>query len=86
MAITGTDVTGLAMDSQSLDHLRAQAKQAPEQALKAAAQQFETVFLNMMLKSMRDATPQDGVFDSEQTKMFTGLEFLHRLRQQPFRR
>jgi peptidoglycan hydrolase FlgJ len=27
----------------------------------------------MMLKSMRDATPQDGVFDSEQTKMFTGM-------------
>jgi flagellar protein FlgJ len=31
------------------------------------------VFLNMMLKSMREATPQDGVFDSEQTKMFTGM-------------
>jgi len=31
------------------------------------------VFLNMMLKSMRDATPQDGEFDSEQTKMFTGM-------------
>ena len=27
----------------------------------------------MMLKSMRDATPQDGMFDSEQTKMFTGM-------------
>ena len=50
-----------------------QAKQSPDQALKAAAQQFETVFMNMMLKSMRDATPQDGMFDSEQTKMFTGM-------------
>jgi len=29
--------------------------------------------LNMMLKSMREATPQDGLFDSEQTKMFTGM-------------
>lgn len=63
----------LALDAQSLAQLRLQAKQSPDQALKAAAQQFESVFLNMMLKSMREATPQDGMFDSEQTKMFTGM-------------
>lgn len=63
----------LALDTQSLEQLRAQAKQSPDQALKAAAQQFESVFLNMMLKSMREATPQDGMFESEQTKMFTGM-------------
>ncbi|UUZ53006.1 flagellar assembly peptidoglycan hydrolase FlgJ [Massilia sp. H-1] len=27
----------------------------------------------MMMKSMRDATPQDGMFDNQQTKMFTGM-------------
>jgi len=63
----------LALDTQSLEQLRAQAKQSPDQALKAAAQQFESVFLNMMLKSMREATPQDGMFDNEQTRMFTGM-------------
>jgi len=63
----------LALDAQSLERLRAQAKQSPDQALKAAAQQFESVFLNMMLKSMREATPQDSMFDSEQTRMFTGM-------------
>jgi len=63
----------LALDTQSLEQLRAQAKHSPDQALKAAAQQFESVFLNMMLKSMREATPQDGMFESEQTKMFTGM-------------
>ena len=73
MAIPGTDIGSLAIDSQSLDKLRLQAKQTPDKALQAAAKQFETVFLNMMLKSMRDATPQDGAFDSEQTKMFTGM-------------
>ena len=73
MAISGTDLSSLAIDSQSLDKLRLQAKQTPDKALKAAAKQFESVFLNMMLKSMRDATPQDGEFDSEQTKMFTGM-------------
>lgn len=64
---------GLAIDTQSLAQLRVQAKQSPDKALKAAAQQFETVFLNMMLKSMRDAAPQNGMFDNEQTKMFTGM-------------
>jgi len=63
----------LALDTQSLEQLRAQARQSPDQALKAAAQQFESVFLNMMLKSMREATPQEGMFDNEQTRMFTGM-------------
>lgn len=66
-------LNGLAADSQSLDSLRAQAKQSPDKALRSAAQQFESVFLNMMLKSMREATPQDGMFDNEQTKLFTGM-------------
>jgi len=64
---------GLAINAQNLDRLRAHARQSPEHALKAIAQQFEAVFMNMMLKSMREATPQDGVFDSEQTRMFTGM-------------
>jgi flagellar protein FlgJ len=63
----------LAIDADSLDRLRAQANHSPDKALKAAAQQFEAVFLNMMLKSMRDATPQDGAFDNQQTKMYTGM-------------
>ena len=63
----------LALDTQSLEQLRTQARHSPDQALKAAAQQFESVFLNMMLTSMREATPQDGMFDSEQTRMFTGM-------------
>lgn len=63
----------LAIDANSLDQLRAQANRSPDQALKAAAQQFEAVFLNMMLKSMRDATPQDGALDNQQTKMYTGM-------------
>lgn len=68
------DISGsLAASTQSLVKLRAQAKQSPDKALKAVAQQFETVFMNMMMKSMRDATPQDGVLDSESTKMFTGM-------------
>lgn len=73
MAILPSQTSSLAADSQSLDKLRYQAKQNPDLALKKVAQQFETVFLNMMMKSMREATPQEGMFDNEQTKMFTGM-------------
>lgn len=72
--VNRTDASAkLALDMQSLEQLRAQAKHSPDQALKAAAQQFEAVFLNMMLKSMREASPQNGMFDSEQTRMFTSI-------------
>ncbi len=71
--IPGNVASSLAIDSQGLDALRLQAKQEPDKALKQAAKQFETVFMNMMLKAMRDATPQDGAFDSEQSKMFTSM-------------
>jgi len=73
VAIAPNNINNLASDAQSLDKLRYEAKQAPDKALKVAAQQFEMVFLNMMLKTMREATPQDGMMDSEQTKMFTGM-------------
>ncbi len=73
MSIPTNNVASLATDAQSLDRLKLQAKQAPDQALRGASQQFEQVFLNMMLKSMREATPQDGMLDTEQTKMFTGM-------------
>lgn len=62
-----------ALDAQSVDKLRLQAKQDPDSALKAVAQQFEGIFMNMMLKSMREATPKDGMLDSEQGNLYTQL-------------
>jgi flagellar protein FlgJ len=29
--------------------------------------------MNMLMKSMREATPQDGMFDSDQTRMYTSM-------------
>ncbi|GAO36377.1 flagellar rod assembly protein FlgJ [Sulfuricella sp. T08] len=62
-----------ALDVQSVDKLRLQVKQDPDAALKAVAQQFEGIFMNMMLKSMREATPKDGMLDSEQGNLYTQL-------------
>jgi flagellar protein FlgJ len=74
MTISSNDITSrLVLDTQSAGALRAQAQQDPQRALKAAARQFEALFMNMMLKSMRDATPQDGMFDNDQTRLYTSL-------------
>ncbi|MFL9923732.1 flagellar assembly peptidoglycan hydrolase FlgJ [Herbaspirillum lusitanum] len=64
---------GLAVDANGLNGLREAAKQNSPEALKSTAKQFEAMFLNMVMKSMRDATPQDGPFDNQQTKMFTSM-------------
>jgi peptidoglycan hydrolase FlgJ len=64
---------GLVLDARGLDTLRLQAKQNPDQALKGVSRQFEAVFLHMLLKSMRDATPKDGLMDSEQTRSYTSM-------------
>jgi flagellar protein FlgJ len=63
----------LAIDTQGLDQLKLQSKQAPDKAIAGAAKQFEAMFLGMIMKSMREATPQDGLFDSEATKLYTGM-------------
>jgi len=44
-----------------------------DQALRAAAKQFEALFVQMVMKSMRDATPTGGLMDSEQGRLFRGL-------------
>ncbi|EKS69275.1 flagellar rod assembly protein/muramidase FlgJ [Burkholderia sp. SJ98] len=62
-----------ALDTQGFDALRAQAGANPQQGLKEAAKQFDAVFTQMMLKSMRDATPSDSPFESNDSKTFTSM-------------
>ncbi|MGV3741188.1 MAG: flagellar assembly peptidoglycan hydrolase FlgJ [Burkholderiaceae bacterium] len=56
-----------------MTELRQAAQKNSPDALKETAKQFEALFLNMVMKSMREATPQDGVFDSEQSRMYTSM-------------
>ena len=59
------------LDPRSFGDLKRRAADgnSPE-ALRAAAEQFEAVFMQMVFKAMRDATPQSGLFDSEHTQLF----------------
>ena len=63
----------LALDTKDLAGLKQSAKAGSPEALKSAARQFEAMFINMMMKSARQATPAEGMTDNEQTKMFTGM-------------
>mgnify|MGYP000903228462 CR=1 FL=1 len=60
-------------DTQSLTALKQGLRQDDPQALKTAARQFEAVFLQMVMKSMRASVPQEGMFDSDQTRFYQEL-------------
>ena len=61
------------LDFKTTSDVRAKLKNDPQGGLKAAAQQFESLMLQMMLKSMREATSQDGMMDSDQTRFYTSI-------------
>jgi flagellar protein FlgJ len=72
--VNGADLSGkVAFDANSLNNLKLAAKENSPEAIKGVAKQFEAVFMNMMLKSMREASPQDSPFDNEQSRTFTSM-------------
>lgn len=60
-------------DFQGLAELRRAAKGDQQAALRKVAQQFEAMFLQMMLKSMREAQLGDGIFDSDQSRLYQDM-------------
>ncbi len=71
--MNAADITPSIFDNSGLAAIKRQARSNDPAALKAAAQQFEALFLQMVLKSMRDATPKEGLFDSDQTRLYEAL-------------
>ena len=63
----------LAIDVNTLAQTRRLAREDPRAAIKNAARQFEAVFLQMVLKAMREASPGEGIFDSEQSRLYQSL-------------
>ncbi len=56
-----------------LNKLKLAAKNASPEALEEVANQFEAFFLKMMLKQMRDANLGEGIFDSDQSRMYQDM-------------
>ena len=60
-------------DFSQFTTLRAEAAKNPNAALEEVAAQFESIFLQQMLKSMRDATMKSELFDSSQMDTYQGM-------------
>ncbi|MDI1239462.1 MAG: flagellar assembly peptidoglycan hydrolase FlgJ [Polaromonas sp.] len=63
----------LSLDVQGVDVLRRTVRSSPQEGMKQASKQFEVMFMQMVLKSMREATPSEGMFGSQQEKMYTSM-------------
>lgn len=60
-------------DFEGLARLKTEAQGQSPETLKKVAQQFESLFLEMMLKSMREAKLGDGIFDSDAGDFYQGM-------------
>jgi flagellar protein FlgJ len=70
---TMTMATPTYTDFSGLNTLRAESRLDPQASLKQVAKQFEGIFIQMMLKSMRDASMGDAIFDSDQSKLYRDM-------------
>lgn len=62
-----------ALDVNSVKQLQQVAKGSPNQALSIAAKEFESIFIQMMLKSMRDASFKSELFKSHENDFYTSM-------------
>lgn len=65
--------TDIYTDFDGFGKLRSEARQNSPEALRTAARQFESIFTQMMLKSMRDASLGDPMFDSQEGEMYRDM-------------
>ena len=60
---------GLAIDSQSLNNLKLRANTDPKAAVREAAKQLESLFMQELVKSMRASTMPSGMLDNAGSKI-----------------
>jgi peptidoglycan hydrolase FlgJ len=65
--------TAISTDTRALDALRSNAARDPKAAIKEAAKQFEALFMQQLMKSMREATVSSGMLDNAGTQMGTDM-------------
>jgi flagellar protein FlgJ len=84
---TTGDVGALdALRDPSGSALRARGASDPKAAIAAAAKQFEAMFMQQLMKSMRDSTMASGMLDNSGTQMGTEMldtQFANKMSGQP---
>ena len=68
-----TSSAGLSTDPASLATLRNQAATDPKSATREAAKQFEALFMQELMKNMRNSTMQSGMLENSGTQMGTEM-------------
>lgn len=72
--MSASDMTSqFALDMNGFQRLQHTARVDPEAGVNGAAQQFEALFIQMMMKSMRDATPSSGLMNSSATDTYQSM-------------
>jgi flagellar protein FlgJ len=65
--------SNLGADTRSLEALRSSAARDPKAVIKEAAKQFEALFMQQLMKSMRQATMSSGMLDNSGTELGTEM-------------
>ena len=72
--IPGADLSQkFALDVSGVEGLKREARSDPDKALRSAAQQFEALLMQMMLKSMREASDMGASTDSQDGKLYKSM-------------
>jgi flagellar protein FlgJ len=71
--LSGPQNADVYTDFNGLAKLKGQARKESPEALKEVAKQFESIFLNNVLKSMREAKLADGAMDNDQSKFYNDM-------------
>lgn len=66
----GLSSASLYNDMQGLSRLRVDAREETPEAIRAVAREFEAIFMQMMLKNMREASLGEGMMESDQGKFY----------------
>jgi Rod binding domain-containing protein len=73
MDAVNNPTTSSYLDFDGLGQLKGQARQDAKSAIKETAQQFEALFLQMMMKSMRESIVKSELSESNTMETFEGM-------------
>ena len=65
--------TSVYTNFEGFAELKLAAKKDSPEALQKVAEQFEAIFLQMLLKQMRDSSLGEGIFDSDKTRFYQDM-------------
>jgi Rod binding domain-containing protein len=73
MDAVNTSATSSYHDFNGLGELKGQARKDAKSAMRETAQQFEAMFIQMMMKSMRDSVVKSDLMESNTVDTFEGM-------------